>query len=774
MLEGCETATLVSLEIDPFLKPWVQECLALMPNILSRHEIEVGPALDTLEKMPSSEAFDLVFIDANKSEYKRYVEVLIARHLLAENAMIVADNTLYCGIPFTPSEFDSQPERRSYGESIREFNLWVRDNEELNQVLLPIRDGVSIITYKPANFCSPCGGAREVKYYQSTATSARRLEHMCRDMVQAVAAEAPKHGADWTAALKAFLRLPVVEALLLHIPRVRVFTGELQSGFSHNLVLLGLLKKLKYWYVLPQSTFLHCISATAAALGTEVTELTSQTEAALAATDQACPMMRVMCREEKLHKYLQSEDELETADPHAVYPTSTYRCCDGHVMATEDASLIEGVMSTTLTTTIKILSGVLDLQNPTLREVYAPLGRCVAIVDAHVDTLHGGRLSEYFARHNIGLTKLVFRGMEADKGMETVESILKSLKAQGVSRNEPVLIVGGGVIADVGGFATALYHRNTPYVMLCTSIVSGIDAGPSPRTCCDGFGYKNLYGAYHPPVLTLTDRTLFSTLHPGWLRHGVAEIIKMAVVKDLSLFELLEDVGPRLIHSKFGNDCPEDADFCKKCDLVVGKAMYSYVQAEYGNLWETHQCRPHAYGHTWSPGYEIPAGMLHGHAVATGMGFGAYLAMAAGFIDAEQLQRVMQLISNLELSLWHSIMDDHDAVWAAHLKIVQKRGGHLCAPVPKGHIGRCGYIQDLSQADISAGLDAYKALCQPFPRNGLGIDPHCADVGLEDPSTVGHGSKDEPRVAALEEENETLRRQLAAAEQKILSLERIA
>ena len=105
MLKGCEYETLASLEIDPFLKPWVQECLVSMPNILSRHEIEVGPALDTLEKMPSSEAFDLVFIDANKSEYKRYVEVLIARGLLAENAMIVADNTLYCGIPFTPSEF---------------------------------------------------------------------------------------------------------------------------------------------------------------------------------------------------------------------------------------------------------------------------------------------------------------------------------------------------------------------------------------------------------------------------------------------------------------------------------------------------------------------------------------------------------------------------------------------------------------------------------------------------------------------------------------------
>ena len=117
MLKGCENATPVSLEIESFLKPWVRDCLASMPNLLSRREIEVGPALDTLEKMPSSEAFDLVFIDANKSEYKRYVEVLIARGLLDKNAMIVADNTLHCGILSTLSEscflFVTEPKKRS-------------------------------------------------------------------------------------------------------------------------------------------------------------------------------------------------------------------------------------------------------------------------------------------------------------------------------------------------------------------------------------------------------------------------------------------------------------------------------------------------------------------------------------------------------------------------------------------------------------------------------------------------------------------------------------
>merc|ERR1719354_888308 len=182
------------------------------------------------------------------------------------------------------------------------------------------------------------------------------------------------------------------------------------------------------------------------------------------------------------------------------------------------------------------------------------------------------------------LVTLIHGGNEVDKDIHHVEEILIELKRNNVARNEPVLIMGGGVIADIGGFATALYHRNTPYVMLCTSIVTGIDAGPSPRTCCDGFGYKNLYGAYHPPVLTLTDRTFFSTLKVGWVRHGIAEIIKMAVVKDFSLFELLEKAGPRLISTKFGTSCPEDVEFGELCDLIVGKAMEGYVKAEYGNL----------------------------------------------------------------------------------------------------------------------------------------------------------------------------------------------
>merc|ERR1719197_396254 len=113
--------------------------------------------------------------------------------------------------------------------------------------------------------------------------------------------------------------------------------------------------------------------------------------------------------------YLENAEYLETADAHAVYPTSIYRQCDALTLATEDASTIEAVMSTTITTTIKIARGVLEPSNRLLFDVYKPLGRCVAVIDDKVENFFGADISKYFVAHNIDFTKLVFSGNEVDK-----------------------------------------------------------------------------------------------------------------------------------------------------------------------------------------------------------------------------------------------------------------------------------------------------------------------------------------------------------------------
>ena len=446
--------------------------------------------------------------------------------------------------------------------------------------------------------------------------------------------------------------------------------------------------------------------------------------------------------------YQDLAEKLVEENPHAIYPTSNYRESRGYVESTADDQTIEAVVRSSTFTSVKVLDNSLNPEQLMLRDLYVSHGRCVCLVDRNVESYFGEQLEHYFDYHDIKLEKLVYRAMEVDKGIYTVEKMLGDFKRLGVSRNEPVLIVGGGVLADTGGLACALYHRNTPYIMLSTSIVAGIDAGPSPRTCCDGFGYKNLFGAYHPPVVSITDRYFFKTLREGWLRHGIIEIIKMAVTKDAELFSYLEQAGPRLIETRFGTtNCKPEDEIDDLSQKILGAALRSYVAAEYDNMYETHQCRPHAYGHTWSPGFEIEAGLLHGHAVAIGMGFGAYLSYRLNWISEEQLHRILRLISSFGLSLWHDIMHKSDALWSSQVKIIQKRGGNLAAPLPKNEIGQCGYLNSLTREELDSAIAEYQAICAEYPRKGLGIEPHCSDVGLEDPSTVAHAPEESESAA---------------------------
>ena len=450
-------------------------------------------------------------------------------------------------------------------------------------------------------------------------------------------------------------------------------------------------------------------------------------------------LIDLLLQTESKEFYQDLAKRLVAQNPHAIYPTSNFRESRGFVESTKDDQVIEAVVRSSTFTSVRVIDNCLNHEQLVLRDMYVSHGRCVCLVDKSVDSYYGEQLEHYFDYHGIKLEKLVYRAMEVDKGIYTVEKMLGDFKSLGVSRNEPVLIVGGGVLADTAGLACALYHRNTPYVMLSTSIVAGIDAGPSPRTCCDGFGYKNLFGAYHPPILSITDRFFFKTLHEGWLRHGIIEIIKMAVTKDAELFGYLEQAGEELITTRFATvGCKSGDKIDVLSQKILGAALRSYVAAEYDNMYETHQCRPHAYGHTWSPGFEIEAGLLHGHAVSIGMGFGAYLSYKMDWISKEQFHRIMSLISSFGLSLWHDIMCKKETLWSSQVKILQKRGGNLVAPLPRNKIGECDYLNSLSQTELYKAIDEYKEICADYPRNGLGIDPLCSDVGLEDPSTVAH------------------------------------
>ncbi len=548
-------------------------------------------------------------------------------------------------------------------------------------------------------------------------------------------------------AVKAVAATPVFDQLILALVESPAFSETLGEEFSKVNAIAGIAacRSLRSCLNFSLGRFFGTLSELISAFdpdkGAQWYAFSNQVHQSSKLSKQK--LLRYLMQGDRKDFYADLSKQLVLGNPHAIYPTSCYRESAGFVESTVDDQVIEAVVRSSTFASIRIVDNTLDPENPLLRDTYISHDRCVCLIDENVEQFYGERLEHYFAYHHIQLEKRVYRAMEVDKGIYTVEKMLGDFKRLGVSRNEPILLVGGGVLADTGGLACALYHRNTPYVMLSTSIVAGVDAGPSPRTCCDGFGYKNLFGAYHPPILSITDRFFFKTLREGWLRHGIIEIIKMAVVKDIELFEDLEAAGPRLISTRFGTTQTQGDNAIEPLSQkILGGAIRSYVAAEYNNLYETHQCRPHAYGHTWSPGFEIEAGLLHGHAVAIGMGFGAYLSYRMDWITHEACHRIMRLISDFGLSLWHDVLDNKETLYASQQKIFQKRGQNLVAPLPKGKIGQCGYLNSLSRAELFQAIDDYEAVCADYPRAGRGIEPHCSDVGLEDPSTVGQALAD--------------------------------
>ena len=414
------------------------------------------------------------------------------------------------------------------------------------------------------------------------------------------------------------------------------------------------------------------------------------------------------------------------------YRTSEWYTGHGEIAASGDGRSFAISATYTLEAEVKFVNGVFEPENPTLAEVYSRRGRCVAIVDQTVDDLYGESLRRYFEYHEIPLKLLACRAWESDKTPETVHRLLQFLGKDGcdVSRNEPVLVVGGGVLSDVAGLACALQHRRTPYIMVGTTVVAAIDAGPSPRTCTNGSQFKNSIGAYHPPALTLVDRHFFRTLATGHVRNGMAEIIKMAVTDDPVLFELMEEYAPRLLETHFAT-LDGDKQLAAIADEVIYRALFSYMKHEGTNMFETYQDRPHAYGHTWSPRFEPAAKLMHGHAVSIGMAFGASLAVEMGWLKSEERDRIINLCRSIGLSVYHPILEDIDLMLEGQKNMRRKRGeGGLWAPLPKA-IGACDYAQEVSSGLLQIAVDSHKQLCSSFPNNGQGQEVYLRDLGLE-------------------------------------------
>jgi 3-dehydroquinate synthetase len=371
------------------------------------------------------------------------------------------------------------------------------------------------------------------------------------------------------------------------------------------------------------------------------------------------------------------------------------------------------------------VDGVFAVDNPELADAYRPFGRCLMVVDEVVHGLYGERAAAYFAHHGIALTVHLVRIREVDKTLRTMEGIVDAFTAFGLVRQEPVLVVGGGLTTDVAGFACATFRRRTPYIRIPTTLIGLIDASVAIKVAVNHGKAKNRLGAYHASREVLLDFSFLGTLPEDQVRNGMAELIKIAVVGNGAIFDRLEKYGEDLLATRFGHrdGTPELRQIAHE---ITYDAIDSMLRLEVPNLHELDLDRVIAYGHTWSPTLELAPEppMFHGHAISIDMALSATLAHQRGYISVGERDRVHGLMSRLGLAVDSPHLTPELLV-AATESIVQTRGGLQRAAVPRP-IGECFFVNDLTPGELVDALAAHREICGGLPRRGGGDDMYTA------------------------------------------------
>jgi demethyl-4-deoxygadusol synthase len=387
--------------------------------------------------------------------------------------------------------------------------------------------------------------------------------------------------------------------------------------------------------------------------------------------------------------------------------------------ATETAFHVEGYEK--IDFTLLYVEGAFALENPEIAQSYLQFNRCLMVVDEAVYELYREQIQTYFQHYQIDLTVFPVAIKEPDKTLRSFEQIIDAFADFGLVRKEPVLVVGGGLTTDVAGFACATYRRRTNYIRVPTTLIGLIDASVAIKVAVNHGKLKNRLGAYHASQKVILDFSFLKTLPIDQVRNGMAELIKIAVVANNGIFELLEKYGEDLLQTRFGylNGPPKLRQVAHR---VTYDAIETMLSLEVPNLHELDLDRVIAYGHTWSPTLELTPEipMFHGHAVSIDMAFSATIAQRRGYISVSERNRILGLMSRIGLAIDSSYLTA-ELLWKATESIGQTRDGLIRAAVPHP-IGSCSFINDLNRAELDEHLAIHKEICRDYPRGGDGED----------------------------------------------------
>lgn len=286
---------------------------------------------------------------------------------------------------------------------------------------------------------------------------------------------------------------------------------------------------------------------------------------------------------------------------------------------------------------------------------------------------------------------------EREKNISTSIKIWEAMTDHALDRHACLVVLGGGVLGDMGGFCAGTYKRGIDFVLVPTTLLAQVDSSIGGKLGVDFNHFKNHIGIFQKPVLTLLNEDFLHTLPEPELRSGFAEIIKHTLISDQHMWLEIASKGlfdqnwKKLIrHSvefkaRITTEDPHEKGLRKILNAghTIGHALESYL-------------------------LPTPSRILHGEAIAVGLIAEGYIAQNQGLLSREELERIYTFI----LSIYGKVEITNDALDAiAKLTLQDKKnkGSKILCVLLDG-IGAAKWDCEISLDSVKEALSFYQGI----------------------------------------------------------------
>lgn len=344
------------------------------------------------------------------------------------------------------------------------------------------------------------------------------------------------------------------------------------------------------------------------------------------------------------------------------------------------------------------------LNNPLFKELindYNPKGnvKVLFVIDSGVQECHPellGQITAYCREFGsvVNLTEIISvpGGEQCKNDYGNVETILEAVNNNGICRHSFVVAIGGGAVIDMVGYAAAIAHRGVKLIRIPTTVLSQNDSAVGVKNSINIFGKKNFLGTFAPAYAIINDRHFLTTLEERDWISGIAEAVKVALIKDENFFGFLEDNSARL-----------QARDMEAMEYLIYRCAQMHMEhiAQGGDPFESGSSRPLDFGH-WAAHkleYMTNYQLRHGEAVAIGMAVDLVYAHFTGHIDKVTLDRILKVLEDIGFNL--CIPLDSDDELEELLGGIQEFREHLGGELTITLISRIGAKHDVHEIDIN-------------------------------------------------------------------------